>query len=141
MIEEHRANMSGLYPAGPVHQFDPSLDAAPPGFFVIARLDGEAVACGVVRPLDGTVGEVKRVFVRPERRRMGIARRIMAVLEDNSFRNGFTALRLETGTRQPEAIALYEALGYRKIPPFGEYVSDPYSICYEKDLSAGKRSG
>lgn len=64
----------------------------------------------------------------------------MALLEDKGLQNGFTMLRLETGILQPEAIALYESLGYRRIPAFGEYVSDPSSICYEKDLSAEKRS-
>lgn len=140
LIEEHARNMRGLYPEGPIHPFDPHLDAAPPGVFVIARVDGKAVGCGAVRPLDGSVGEVKRVFVQPERRRMGIASRSMALLEDKGLQNFSTTLRLETGTMQPEAIALYESLGYRKIPPFGEYVSDPYSICYEKELSPAKRS-
>jgi putative acetyltransferase len=140
LIEEHRRNMRTLYPEGSIHPFDPHLDAAPPGGFVVARVDGKAVGCGAVRPLDGSVGEVKRVFVQPEYRRMGIASRIMALLEDTGLQNGFTTLRLETGTKQPEAIALYESLGYRRIPTFGEYVSDPYSICYEKELSPEKRS-
>ena len=140
LIEEHRRNMRALYPEGSIHPFDPHLDAAPPGVFVIARLDGKAVGCGAVRPLDGSLGEVKRVFVQPECRRMGIASRIMALLEDKGLQNGFTTLRLETGTKQPEAIALYDSLGYRRIPTFGEYVSDPYSICYEKELSPEKRS-
>jgi len=140
LIEAHRRNMRALYPEGPIHPFDPHLDAAPPGVFVIARVDGKAVGCGAVRPLGGSVGEVKRVFVQPECRRMGIASRIMALLEDKGLQNGFTALRLETGTKQPEAIALYESLGYRRIPTFGEYVSDPYSICYEKELLPENRS-
>ena len=74
--------------------------------------------------------------MRPEYRRMRIAARIMTLLERKGLENAFTTLRLETGTKQPEAIALFESLGYRNIPPFGEYVLDPYSVCYEKDLSA-----
>jgi putative acetyltransferase len=141
LIEESRQYLRALYCGeGPIHSFDPHVDAAPPGVFVIARVDGKAVGCGAIRPLEGPIGEVKRVFVLPECRRMGIARRIMALLEDKGLQNGFTTLRLETGTRQPEAIALYESLGYRRIPAFGEYVSDPYSICFEKGLSAEKRS-
>jgi ribosomal protein S18 acetylase RimI-like enzyme len=70
---------------------------------------------------------------------MRIARSIIAMLEDQGLRNGLTTVRLETGTEQPEAVALYESLGYSRIPTFGEYVSDPYSICYEKDLSMQKR--
>jgi len=120
LIDEHHRNMAVIYPGSLNHPFDPHRDAAPPGVFVIARLDGRAVGCGAIRPLDGPVGEVKRVFVRPECRRMGIASRIMALLEETGLQNGFTWLRLETGTRQPEAIALYEHLGYRRISAFGE---------------------
>jgi len=136
LIEEHRRNMRALYSDGPVHSFDPREAAAPPGVFVVARVHGKAVGCGAVRPSDGPVGEIKRIFVRPEYRRMRIAARIMTLLERKGLENGFTTLRLETGTKQPEAIALFESLGYRNIPPFGEYVLDPYSVCYEKDLSA-----
>ncbi len=141
LFDQSHRELKARYPAGSIdHSFDPRDLASPPAVFVIARRDGKAVGCGVVRPLDGPVGEVKRVFVQPECRRMGIARRIMAMLEDQGLRNGFTTLRLETGPEQPESVALYESLGYRKIPAFGEYVSDPYSICYEKGLSPKNRS-
>ncbi len=53
---------------------------------------------------------------------------------DPRRKRGFHIARLETGTRQPEAIGLYEACGYRPIPKFGEYVSNRYSLCYEKRL-------
>jgi putative acetyltransferase len=140
LIGEAQRELKARYPADSIqHPFDPRDVASPPAVFVIARLDGRAVGCGAVRPLDRAVGEVKRVFVQPESRRIGIARVIMATLEDLALRNGFTTLRLETGTLQPESVALYESLGYRRIPPFGEYVSDPQSLCYEKDLSPKKR--
>lgn len=136
LFDETHRELKARYSADSVeHPFDPHDLASLPAVFVIARLDGKAVGCGAVRPLDGAVGEVKRVFVQTECRRMGIARRIMAMLEDQGLRNGFTTLRLETGTEQPEAVALYESLGYRRIPAFGEYVLDPYSICYDKGLS------
>ncbi len=122
LFDESHQELKARYSADSVqHSFDPHDLASPPAVFVIARLDGKAVGCGAVRSLDGAVGEVKRVFVQPECRRMGIARRIMAMLEDQGLRNGFTTLRLETGTEQPEAVALYESLGYRRIPAFGEY--------------------
>jgi putative acetyltransferase len=140
LFDETHRELKARYPADSVeHPFDLHDLASPPAVFVIARLDGKPVGCGALRPLDGALGEVKRVFVQPECRRMGIARKIMALLEDESLQNGFTTLRLETGTKQPEAIALYESLGYRRIPAFGEYASDPYSVCYEKELSALKR--
>jgi len=141
LFDESHQELKARYSADSVqHSFDRHDLASSPAVFVIARLDGKAVGCGAVRSLDWAVGEVKRVFVQPECRRMGIASRIMAMLEDQGLRNGFTTLRLETGTEQPEAVALYETLGYRRIPAFGEYVSDPYSICYEKGLSPKKRS-
>jgi N-acetylglutamate synthase-like GNAT family acetyltransferase len=124
--------MRALYSDGPVHSFDPREASALPGVFVVARVDGKAVGCGAVRPLDGPVGEVKRVFVRPEFRLKGIAARIMTLLEKKSLQNGFKTLRLETGTKQPEAIALYEALGYRKIPGSG-------STCPTHTVFATKR--
>jgi putative acetyltransferase len=140
LFDETHRELKARYPAGSVeHQFDPHDLGSPSAVFVIARVDGKAVGCGAVRPLGGSVGEVKRVFVQPECRRMGIARKIMTLLEDEGLQNGFTTLCLETGTKQPEAMALYESLGYRRIPTFGEYVSDPYSICYEKNLSPQKR--
>lgn len=133
LFDETHRELKASYPGGfcrtPV---DPHDLASPPAVFVIARLEGKAVGCGAVRPLDGPVGEVKKVFVQPDCRRMGIARKIMALLEDQGLKNGFTTLCLETGTKQSEAIALYESLGYGRIPTFGEYASDPYSVCYEK---------
>jgi GNAT superfamily N-acetyltransferase len=104
------------------------------GFFVVARLDGHAVGCGAVRVLEPGVGEVKRMFVRPETRRRGVAQAVLAKLETTAREMGMHTLRLETGTRQPEANALYERQGYQRIPCFGEYVSDPFSVCYEKAL-------
>ncbi len=70
------------------------------------------------------------MYVRPESRRRGIARRVLARLEAIAGNRGFTTLRLESGTRQPESLALYAAAGYHPIPCFG----DPYSLCFEKRL-------
>lgn len=104
------------------------------GFFVVARFDGRPASCGAKRVLEPGVGEVKRMFVRPEARRRGVARAVLAKLEATAREMGLHTLRLETGALQPEAIALYETHGYRRIPCFGEYVSDPMSVCYEKTL-------
>jgi putative acetyltransferase len=104
------------------------------GLFVVARLNGLAIGCGAIRLLEEGIGEIKRMFVHPDARRLGVARKVLATLEETAKKLGYTTLRLETGTRQPEAIALYEKHGYHRIPPFGEYVMDPYSVCYEKVL-------
>jgi putative acetyltransferase len=100
--------------------------------FLVARLDGVPVGCGALRPLDLNVAEVKRMFVAPEARRKGVGRRVLAHLEQLANEFGYRSMRLETGVRQPEAIALYEAHGFYRIPAFGKYVGNPISICFEK---------
>jgi putative acetyltransferase len=78
------------------------------------------------------------MFVRPDARRRGVARRVLALLEKIAQERGFTTLRLESGTRQPESLALYASAGYQRIPCFGEYAADPDSICFEKRLGAAE---
>jgi ribosomal protein S18 acetylase RimI-like enzyme len=63
-----------------------------------------------------------------------VARQILAALETYARQCGYVALRLETASGQPEAIGLYQAAGYVGIPPFGEYVGNPASMCFEKRL-------
>jgi ribosomal protein S18 acetylase RimI-like enzyme len=74
------------------------------------------------------------MFVEPSMRGRGIARALLAGLEAAARGLGLTVLRLETGSRQPEAIGLYESAGYLRVPAFGEYASDPLSVCFEKRL-------
>lgn len=103
--------------------------------FLIGRLNGRAVACGAVRPLEGDVGEVKRMYVEPATRGRGLSKRLLAALEDVARNMGYAALRLETADRQPEAIRLYESAEYHRIEPFGPYVGSERSICFEKRLT------
>jgi putative acetyltransferase len=100
--------------------------------FLVARAGGQAVACGAVRELAPGVGEVKRMFVTPAWRGKAVARRLLAALERKAREAGYQAMRIETGVGQPEAIALYESAGYTGIPPFGEYIGNPASVCFEK---------
>jgi ribosomal protein S18 acetylase RimI-like enzyme len=81
-----------------------------------------------------TLGEVKRLYVDPDGRRRGIARALMGEVEARAARRGLVALVLETGTAQPEALALYESLGYHEIATCGHYPDDPRSRCYAKSL-------
>ena len=112
-------------------EFDP-----PDGGFLVAYLDGQPVGCGAWRShaRSGEVAEVKRVFVRSEARKRGLARSIMAALEEDARVHGRKRIILETGTGQPEAIALYEALGYERIPNFGYYKDEPGARCFGKAL-------
>ena len=103
-------------------------------FMVARELSGEAVGCGALRQLDATTAEIKRMFVPVAHRGRGIAREILAALEDFARVEGWTRLVLETGDLQHEAIGLYESAGYHRIPKFGEYVDVEISICFGKDL-------
>ncbi|KSW17616.1 GNAT family N-acetyltransferase [Cellulomonas sp. B6] len=107
---------------------------------VLVRLDGAAVACGVLRDvsagLGAGTGEVKRMYVRPDARGRGLSRRVLAELELAARTHGCTRLVLETGVLQPEAIGLYLAAGYVPVENYGEYVGVVDSRCFERDLTA-----
>ena len=107
----------------------------PDGGFLVAWDGGVAVGCGGVRRHDGTTGEIKRMYVAPGARRRGISRALLRALEDRARAIGYTRLVLETGTKQPEAIALYESEGYARIEGYGYYRDAPQSRCYGKDLA------
>jgi putative acetyltransferase len=115
--------------------FRPEDVAVPRSVFLVGRLGGRPVACGAVRPLEGDVGEVKRMYVEPAARGRGPSRRLLAALEEAARSMGYVALRLETAHRQPEAIRLYESAGYRRIEPFGIYAGSRRSLCFEKRLT------
>ena len=108
--------------------------AATPGmtFYVASRAD-EGLGC--VASLDcGDYVEVKRLYVAPAGRGTGLARALMARLEDDARAAGKTAVMLETGPELAAATALYRALGYRERGPFGDYPPHPASLFMEKPL-------
>ena len=127
----HEANQR--YPELVVPGAPPPTNAplVPRASFVLAAFDGAVVGCGALRPLDERTAEIKRMFVRRAARRQGVARAILAHLLVDARASGFHTVRLETGNRQPEAIALYEAAGFARISPYGPYVGDPTSVCFE----------
>ena len=93
---------------------------------LVARDDaGTALGCGALRVLGNGVAEVKRMYVAPAERGRGVAKAVLAGLEEAARERGWTTLRLETGPRQPEAIGLYSQAGYRPIEAFGAYVDAP----------------
>jgi ribosomal protein S18 acetylase RimI-like enzyme len=92
------------------------------------------VQLGAVRRLDAVTAESKRMYVVPEFRGRGVARRLLAEMEGESVPLGVARLVLETGIRQPEALALYERAGFVRIPAFGEYVDSPLTVCMAKDF-------
>lgn len=101
---------------------------------LVAWHSEEPIGCGAIADLGDGVAELKRMFVRTRFRNQGIARQLLAALEQHARDRGYTEIRLEAGTRQPEAAKLYESSGYTAIPRFGPYVDDPNSACYAKSL-------
>ena len=106
----------------------------PGAVFVVARRDGKAVGCGAIRALETGVAEVKRMFVVVDARGHGIGRAVLSQLEILAREMGYAKLRLETGLKQPEAIALYKKAGYEPYPCYGPYATNPLSVCFEKTL-------
>ncbi|MEU7845304.1 GNAT family N-acetyltransferase [Micromonospora sp. NPDC049114] len=102
--------------------------------YLAVVVHGRAVACGGLQSLGAVTGEVKRMYVRPAYRGRGIARQLLAALEECAFRQGHTVVCLETGTYLPAAIGLYTSCGYEPVPVYGEYVGNPYSVCFAKRL-------
>ncbi|HKY55376.1 MAG TPA: GNAT family N-acetyltransferase [Anaerolineales bacterium] len=103
---------------------------------IILAYDGNSpVGCGCFRPVKDSISvEIKRMYVRPECRGAGIARRILAELEKWAGEEGYSLSILETGIKQPEAIALYLRTGYQQIPNYPPYVDVAESICMKKQL-------
>jgi putative acetyltransferase len=104
------------------------------GGVVVAYFDGEAVGCGALKKYEDGVAEIKRMFVRPEARGKRIAARVLKELDDWARGSGFRKCILETGHKQPEAIALYRREGYKIIPNYGQYVGVENSVCMRKVL-------
>lgn len=112
----------------------PAPTAADITAFFLLRDGDAALACGGLRAIDGTSGEIKRMFVPVAHRGRGLSRLLLGGLEDHARRLGWTRLLLETGDLQHEAIALYESAGYSRIPNFGHYAASELSLCFAKDL-------
>jgi DNA-binding MarR family transcriptional regulator len=109
----------------------------PHGFLILATLNGEPVGCGGLKCHAG-YGEIKRMWVAPSSRGLGIGKRILLRLEDLARRRRLPLLRLETNKTLTEAHALYRSSGYREVSPFND---EPYAHhWFEKPLQPAKRS-
>ncbi len=130
--------LSGRFDGG----FDParSISAAdhemtpPAGLFLVATLHGEPAGCGALKFHPGAPAEIKRMWVAPEVRGLGMGRRLLAELETRAAAHGVRVLRLETNRALSEAIGLYRSAGYREAPAFND---EPYAHhWFEKSLSS-----
>ena len=105
----------------------------PAGWLLVARLDGESVGCGVLKRLDETTGEIKRVWTAPSVRGLGVASRLMDRLEALAIEQGFKTVKLDTNKALTEARQLYLKRGYGEI---ARYNDNPYAHhWFEKSLS------
>jgi len=104
------------------------------GTVVVAKWNGQPAGCGCFKQFDKDTVEIKRMFVKPENRRAGIAARILRELEDWAAGLGFSRSILETGSKQLEAINLYKKSGYRQTENFGQYAGMETSLCFAKEL-------
>lgn len=134
LIEELDRLQTALYPDESNH-LEPAADLTKPDYhFLGVYADETLVACGAVRTVDGSYGELKRMYVSPDHRRRGIARILLTALEDHVRALDIDTVRLETGIYQQEALSFYAANGYRRVAPFGPYRTDPLSVFMEKRL-------
>jgi GNAT superfamily N-acetyltransferase len=143
LVAEVQAEYVTRYGGPDAAPIDATMFDDPDGAFFVGYLDGVPVAMGgwrtrpdVLRLGRGPCAEIKRMYVAPSGRRRGIARTMLAHLEDTARAAGAAAMILETGIEQPEAIALYESSGYEPVEKFGHYAWSPKSRCYGKRLLA-----
>ncbi len=101
---------------------------------IVAYVNDIPAGCGAVKKYSHDTMEVKRMFTPSHLRGKGIASKVLAELEQWTLEMGYTKCILETGKRQPEAIALYKKNGYKLIPNYGQYVGIENSVCFLKEL-------
>ncbi len=134
LIGELDAHLTPLYPSESRHGFSVEKLIAEGVTFFLLRYHGAPVGCGGIKLFGTEYGEIKRMYVRPQFRGHGFGKLMLNHLAAYAQARGVPLLRLETGIYQPEAIGLYEGMGYRRIAPFPPYKEDPLSWCYEKRI-------
>ena len=132
-LEEH---LAARYPVESRHGYSVETLIEQKVAFFVARVDGVPAGCGGVQLVGTEFGELKRMWVDPAFRRLGLGRVILDQLADHARAHGISVLRLETGVDQDAAIALYESFGFRRIPPFPPYYDDPLSLCFEATIDS-----
>jgi putative acetyltransferase len=134
LIDELEAELAARYPAESRHGYGVDKLLREGVAFFVARVAGKAAGCGGVQVFGTEYAELKRMYVRPRFRRLGLARLMLDRLAEHARRSRVGLLRLETGIDQAAAIRLYESCGFRRRTPFGAYREDPLSVFYERPL-------
>ena len=134
LVAENLADLSARYGGTGDDTPITAADFTPPdGVFLVAVADGHLIASAGWRR-HGADAELKRMFTTAAARGRGVARRMLAAIEESAREAGCERVILETGDRQPEAIALYESAGYRRIADFGFYREHAGVLSYGKSL-------
>jgi len=136
LVAELNSHLSSLTP--PEFNFFLTVEqmAEPDTTVWVAREGGRAVACGALKRHNERIGEVKRMFTRPEWQGQGIGRRVLGEIVSAAMVDGIEELVLETGNQHPSAWAIYEKAGFTRCGPVLDYPDSEYSIFYHKQLSA-----
>ncbi len=134
LISELEAQLEPIYPRESRHGYCVGKLIAEAVAFFLIRNDGAPAGCGGIQLFGTEYGEIKRMYVRPQFRGLGFGKLMLNHLADHARAHGIMLLRLETGIHQRAAVGLYERVGFRRIPAFGEYKEDPLSRFYEKHI-------
>ncbi|MEF3273483.1 MAG: GNAT family N-acetyltransferase [Chloroflexus sp.] len=133
LIAELEAELAPLYLPESQHGYSVAKMIEQQVAFFVVRVNGEPAGCGGIQ-LYPDYGELKRMYIRPAFRNMGLAQRLIDHLSTYATSHQCRLLRLETGILQPAAIRCYEKAGFYRIGPFGDYPDDPLSLFYERRL-------
>jgi GNAT superfamily N-acetyltransferase len=141
LVAEVQQEYTERYGSGDQARVEAADFTPPHGVFLVARAGAEVVGCVGLRRHGPAEVELKRLYVRAAHRRRGHARHILRAVEERARALGYARVVLETGTEQPEAIALYASEGYALIPGFGHYAGSPLSRSFGKDLHGRGHGG
>ena len=134
LLEELSATLAGITGSSGRASFSNDDARVPRSLFVVARAnDGQLLGCAALRPLDGEVGEIKRMYARPGTQGVGTA--LLVHIEREAGHFGYSALWLETRRVNLRAIRFYLRRGYAEIPNYGKYVGRAEAICLGKRLA------
>jgi putative acetyltransferase len=134
LLRDGEAHSAKLYPPESNHHLPLSALRAPNvRFLVVRNVNGRAIGTGALA-LNGAWAELKRMWVIPEARGLGVSRIILEALQAHGHSEGVRTLRLETGVENHAALALYTKAGFGRRDPFGDYRADPLSVFMQKEL-------